>query len=247
MLYCFVCCLLLSRGCFCFLLLSVALLLLLSVVFFVCLLVCCAFVFAFAVVFVVFLCICCAVCWCVCSGVCWGAGMGNMGLPCANFKTCSACSTAASVWQVILSVDDAISLVENVAKILQKENTLQRVQVGQVVVVGDLHGQFFDLLRIFDTTGKVSDSNPYLFNGDFVDRGAFSLEVILSLFALKLRFPGAVFMNRGNHEAADLNLRYGFAAEIRERYGMAGKRLFDAFAETFRWLPLAHVLNDEVT
>lgn len=148
--------------------------------------------------------------------------------------------------QVILSIDDAVRLVDDVAELLRKEETLQRVQLQQVVVVGDLHGQFFDLLRIFDTTGKVSESNPYLFNGDFVDRGAFSLETILLLFALKLRFPRAVFMNRGNHEAADLNLRYGFAAEIRERYGAAGKRLFDAFAESFRWLPLAHVLNDEV-
>lgn len=148
--------------------------------------------------------------------------------------------------EVILSIDDALRLVHDVAELLRAEETLQQVQLQQVVVVGDLHGQFFDLLRIFDRTGKVSESNPYLFNGDFVDRGAFSLETILLLFALKLRFPRAVLMNRGNHEAADLNLRYGFAAEIRERYGAAGKRLFDAFAESFRWLPLAHVLNDEV-
>jgi len=115
-----------------------------------------------------------------------------------------------------------------------------------VVVVGDLHGQFHDLLRIFDLAGRPSESNPYLFNGDFVDRGAHSIEVILTLFALKLRFPNVVRMNRGNHEAVDLNLRYGFAREIRDRYGPHGKRLFDACSEAFRWLPLAHVLNSEV-
>jgi len=94
--------------------------------------------------------------------------------------------------------------------------------------------------------GRPSDANPYLFNGDFVDRGAHSIEVILTLFALKLRFPGAVRLNRGNHEAVDLNLRYGFAGELRDRYGPQGKRLFDACSEAFRWLPLAHVLSSEV-
>ena len=55
--------------------------------------------------------------------------------------------------KVILSIDDAIRLVDDVTELLRKEETLQRVQLQQVVVVGDLHGQFFDLLRIFDTTG----------------------------------------------------------------------------------------------
>lgn len=146
----------------------------------------------------------------------------------------------------VFSLEDAISLVKDATEIFQQEQTLQEVHVDQVVVVGDLHGQFFDLLRIFEATGRPSEANPYLFNGDFVDRGAYSLEVILLLFALKLRYPRAVLMNRGNHEAADLNLRYGFAAELRDRYGAAGETLFAAFATAFRWLPLAHVVNEEV-
>eukprot|EP00913_Durusdinium_trenchii_P003904 g3613.t1 len=142
-------------------------------------------------------------------------------------------------------VQPAELLEPDATEIFQQEQTLQEVHVDQVVVVGDLHGQFFDLLRIFEATGRPSEANPYLFNGDFVDRGAYSLEVILLLFALKLRYPRAVLMNRGNHEAADLNLRYGFAAELRDRYGAAGETLFAAFATAFRWLPLAHVVNEE--
>mmetsp|Transcript_60911 Transcript_60911/g.170332 ORF Transcript_60911/g.170332 Transcript_60911/m.170332 type:complete len:625 (+) Transcript_60911:78-1952(+) len=148
--------------------------------------------------------------------------------------------------ETVLSLEDAIRLVERVTVLFKSEETLNRLHFETVVVVGDIHGQFFDLLRVFELEGMPSASNPYLFNGDFVDRGLHSLEVIFTLFALKIRFPDAVRMNRGNHESADLNLRYGFAAEIRDRYGPAGKRLFDAFSEAFRWLPLAHVLNSQV-
>mmetsp|Transcript_51024 Transcript_51024/g.114854 ORF Transcript_51024/g.114854 Transcript_51024/m.114854 type:complete len:623 (-) Transcript_51024:68-1936(-) len=148
--------------------------------------------------------------------------------------------------EVVLSMSDAMRLVQDVTALLQEEDTLCRCQFDQITVVGDLHGQFFDMLQIFDLAGMPSDDNPYMFNGDFVDRGQHSLEVILTLFALKLRYPSSVRMNRGNHEAADLNLRYGFAAEIRERYGHDGEQLFHSFSEAFRWLPLAHVLNDEV-
>ncbi|CAJ1327439.1 unnamed protein product [Effrenium voratum] len=148
--------------------------------------------------------------------------------------------------EVVFSLEEAIRLVEDAKRVFQGEETLQRVQLDQVVIVGDLHGQFFDLLRVFEALGLPSEARPFLFNGDFVDRGDHSLEVIFTLLALKLRFPRQVMLNRGNHEAADLNLRYGFAQEIRDRYGVQGRRLFEAFAEAFRWLPLAHVLSDQV-
>ncbi|CAE7359830.1 Ppef1 [Symbiodinium microadriaticum] len=148
--------------------------------------------------------------------------------------------------QPVLSVDDALQLVTDADKLFRAEQTLQRVEVNSVVVVGDLHGQFYDLLRIFEELGMPSEKNPYLFNGDFVDRGAHSLEVVFTLLLLKMRYPSYIYMNRGNHEAADLNLRYGFAAEIRDHYGFDGHRLFDAFSEMFRWMPLAHVLNSDV-
>lgn len=153
---------------------------------------------------------------------------------------------SAHAGTAVLSADDVMQLVQDVTVLLRAEKTLSRMEVDKVVVVGDIHGQFYDLLQIFSIAGWPSEENPYLFNGDFVDRGQHSLEVILTLFAFKLRFPNAVRMNRGNHEAVDLNLRYGFAAEIRDRYGAQGKEVFDTFSEAFRWLPLVHVLNSEV-
>ena len=64
-------------------------------------------------------------------------------------------------------------------------------------VCGDIHGQFFDLINIFQLNGLPSEDNPYLFNGDFVDRGSFSVEVILTLFTFKLLYPQKFFMSRG--------------------------------------------------
>eukprot|EP01029_Cantina_marsupialis_P032348 TRINITY_DN9791_c1_g2_i1.p1 TRINITY_DN9791_c1_g2~~TRINITY_DN9791_c1_g2_i1.p1 ORF type:complete len:748 (-),score=172.83 TRINITY_DN9791_c1_g2_i1:442-2685(-) len=119
----------------------------------------------------------------------------------------------------------------------------------QLTVVGDIHGQFEDLLTIFYMNGFPSDENPYLFNGDFVDRGQKSVEVICTLFAFKLLFPNAVFFNRGNHEDTYLNMAYGFAKEVFTKYDDAqntASMLLDLFGEIFDWLPLAHIVDRKV-
>lgn len=72
-------------------------------------------------------------------------------------------------------------------------------------VCGDIHGQFYDLLNIFKINGLPSEENPYLFNGDFVDRGSFSVECIFTLFGFKLLYPNHFFMARGNHETINMN------------------------------------------
>ncbi|GJM94857.1 hypothetical protein PR202_ga11539 [Eleusine coracana subsp. coracana] len=83
-----------------------------------------------------------------------------------------------------------------------------------ITVCGDVHGQYFDLLNIFELNGLPSEENPYLFNGDFVDRGSFSVEVILTLFAFKCLYPNAMYLARGNHESKSMNKIYGFEGEV---------------------------------
>eukprot|EP01062_Namystynia_karyoxenos_P006343 TRINITY_DN1221_c0_g1_i1.p1 TRINITY_DN1221_c0_g1~~TRINITY_DN1221_c0_g1_i1.p1 ORF type:complete len:938 (+),score=345.20 TRINITY_DN1221_c0_g1_i1:135-2948(+) len=112
---------------------------------------------------------------------------------------------------------------------------------GRVVIVGDLHGQLEDLLLIFDRCGRPSEASPtiFLFNGDFVDRGPYGVEVLLLLYTLKLLWPAKVFMNRGNHEARRINEKYGFDEEVQSKYNHS---IFKLMTKSFNALPLCHIV-----
>lgn len=114
---------------------------------------------------------------------------------------------------------------------------------SKFTVCGDIHGQYFDLLNIFRLNGLPSEENPYLFNGDFVDRGSFSVECILTLLGFKVLYPNHFFMSRGNHESHTMNQMYGFEGEVKFKYF---QRMYDLFCELFNLLPLAHCLNSKV-
>eukprot|EP01133_Synstelium_polycarpum_P014506 gene14506-17121_t len=111
----------------------------------------------------------------------------------------------------------------------------------KITICGDTHGQYYDLLHIFEINGLPSKDKPYLFNGDFVDRGSFSLEVIITLLAYKLLYPDHMHLTRGNHETVDMNRYYGFHGEVMAKYS---ETIYDMFAELFSWFPLAFVLDE---
>lgn len=147
----------------------------------------------------------------------------------------------------------SLPCVEDVAVILQQAvelcaslpslTELHIVAPATLHVVGDLHGQYWDLLQLLEDSGEPSGTNMYLFNGDLVDRGQFSVEVALAVLTMKLAAPSCVHVNRGNHEAVRMNALFGFQAEVRQKYGEATLGLF---TQAFRCLPVASVINDSV-
>jgi serine/threonine-protein phosphatase 5 len=105
--------------------------------------------------------------------------------------------------QKLLHKKYAYKILLGVEKLFVAMSAMEDINVPEdtkFTVCGDIHGQFYDLLNIFELNGRPSRENPYLFNGDFVDRGSFSVEVILTLFGYKLLYPDHLFMSRGQEE-----------------------------------------------
>lgn len=113
----------------------------------------------------------------------------------------------------------------------------------RLTVCGDTHGQFYDVLNIFELNGLPAKNNPYLFNGDFVDRGSFSVEVILTLLLFKMSDTDCIHLHRGNHETRNMNKIYGFEGEVQAKYD---NKIFDLFLEVFSHMPLASVVGGKV-
>lgn len=139
------------------------------------------------------------------------------------------------VYQILLAVKDILTTEATMTDVNVTENNI-------LTVCGDTHGQFFDLMHIFETNGFPSRSNAYLFNGDFVDRGSWSTEIALTLYAYKWLMPQHMHLNRGNHETDDMNKVYGFEGECKAKYN---ERVFKIFSESFSLLPLASLVQDQ--
>nr|AHF45878.1 protein phosphatase 5 [Epicauta chinensis] len=140
----------------------------------------------------------------------------------------------------------AYKILLDIQAYFMKQPSLIEVNIAddqKFTVCGDIHGQFFDLMNIFELNGLPSETNPYLFNGDFVDRGSFSVECIFTLFGFKLLYPNHFYMSRGNHESATMNQMYGFDGEVKAKYTA---QMAELFTEVYNWLPLAHCLNKRV-
>ncbi|KAF5180747.1 Serine/threonine-protein phosphatase BSL1 [Thalictrum thalictroides] len=136
-------------------------------------------------------------------------------------------------------------------QIFMHEPTVLQLK-APIKVFGDLHGQFGDLMRLFDEYGFPSTAGDityidYLFLGDYVDRGQHSLETITLLLALKIEYPENVHLIRGNHEAADINALFGFRLECIERMGESdGIWAWTRFNQLFNYLPLAALIEKKI-
>lgn len=111
-----------------------------------------------------------------------------------------------------------------------------------VKVVGDIHGQYSDLLRVFKLCGMPPKSN-YLFLGDYVDRGKQSLETIMLLLCLKIKYPENVFLLRGNHECASVTKVYGFYEECKRRCSV---KIWRNLVDVFNTLPIAATIGGKI-
>ncbi|XP_033246994.1 serine/threonine-protein phosphatase alpha-3 isoform-like [Drosophila miranda] len=137
--------------------------------------------------------------------------------------------------------DELYQLIHTAREMLLGEPMLLSVE-APVRVVGDIHGQFVDLLRIFDHIGYPPLVN-YLFLGDYVDRGQNSIETITLLLALRVKYPENVFLLRGNHESPAVNRVYGFFDECKRRYTV---KLWKSYVDCYCCLPVAAVISNRI-
>ncbi|EST05960.1 Phosphoesterase domain protein [Kalmanozyma brasiliensis GHG001] len=138
---------------------------------------------------------------------------------------------------------DIKALCEMVRGILMEESNIQPVS-SPVTVCGDIHGQFWDLLELFRVGGEVDTGVSYIFMGDFVDRGYFSLETFSLLMALKARYPSQITLLRGNHESRQITQVYGFYDECQRKYGNAN--VWKSCCQVFDYLNLAAIIDGRV-
>lgn len=134
--------------------------------------------------------------------------------------------------------NDIRTLINQTKKIMRNEPNL--IEVAEpTVIVGDIHGQYFDLVHMLEKAGSPEKLN-YVFLGDYVDRGIYSVECVVLLMCMKCNFPKTLYLMRGNHECRNLTEHFTFREEVLEKFDL---ELYDLIMETFDHMPLACLAN----
>jgi len=139
-----------------------------------------------------------------------------------------------------LHKEDLSLIIESATELFLREPTLLLIDDG-VTICGDIHGQFYDLLRLLEIGGNPSETT-YLFLGDYVDRGSFSIEVISLLYCYKILYPKTFFLIRGNHECRHLTQYFTFKSECFHKYDL---QIYNLVMASFDALPLAALVNKQ--
>ncbi|ODV94435.1 hypothetical protein PACTADRAFT_51273 [Pachysolen tannophilus NRRL Y-2460] len=139
-----------------------------------------------------------------------------------------------------LQEDHVVRILDMARDVLAKEPNLLDVP-SPVTICGDIHGQYYDLMKLFEVGGHPTNTS-YLFLGDYVDRGSFSIECLLYLYSLKLNYPNTFWMLRGNHECKHLTDYFTFKMECLHKYSM---KTYKAALGSFNALPLAAIMNNQ--
>ena len=134
------------------------------------------------------------------------------------------------------------ALCDRAKEILSNEENVVKIE-SPLTICGDIHGQFYDLMELFRVGGECPETN-YLFMGDFVDRGFYSVETFLLLLALKVRYPDRITLIRGNHESRQITQVYGFYDECLRKYGSVN--VWRYCTDIFDYLALAAMIDDKV-